>query len=99
MRVDPFGDRVVVRPDDAEETTASGLIIPDQAKEKPQQGTVVAVGPGLRSEQSGDLIAVDVLEGDTVLYSKYGGTEVTVGGEDLLILRAPDLLGAVVYEG
>src|SRR5262247_1763526 len=73
----PLEDRIVVKPGDAEETTASGLVIPDTAKEKPQQGEVLAVGPGRRSEQSGELLPVDVKVGDTVVYSKYGGTEIT----------------------
>jgi len=83
----------VVRPSDSESTTASGLVIPDTAQEKPQQGDVLAVGPGRRSEQTGELVPMDVAEGDTVVYSKYGGTEITVGGEDLLILNARDVLG------
>ena len=83
----PLEDRILVRPEEAEETTASGIVIPDTAKEKPQEGTVIAVGPGKRSDQSGEIIPVDVKEGDRVIYSKYGGTDVTVlGGEDLLIL-------------
>jgi len=95
MNLKPLEDRIVVRPSDAEETTASGLVIPDTAKEKPQQGEVLAVGPGKRSEQTGELIALDVNEGDTVVYSKYGGTEITVDGEDLLILSARDVLAKV----
>ena len=83
----------MVRPSDSESTTASGLVIPDTAQEKPQQGDVLAVGPGRRSEQTGELVPIDVAEGDTVVYSKYGGTEITVGGEDLLILNARDVLG------
>ncbi len=83
----------MVRPSDSESTTASGLVIPDTAQEKPQQGDVLAVGPGRRSEQTGELVPMDVAEGDTVVYSKYGGTEITVGGEDLLILNARDVLG------
>jgi chaperonin GroES len=84
MNLQPLEDRIVVRTAEAEETTVSGLVIPDTAKEKPQQGEVLAVGPGRRSEDSGDLIPVDVAVGDTVVYSKYGGTEITVDGEDLL---------------
>jgi len=95
MSLQPLEDRIVVRPGDAEETTVSGLVIPDTAKEKPQQGEVVAVGPGRRSEQSGELIPVDVTVGDVVLYSKYGGTEVTVDGEDLLVLSSRDVLAKV----
>ena len=90
MNLQPLEDRIVVRPSDSESTTASGLVIPDTAKEKPQQGDVLAVGPGRRSEQTGELVPMDVAEGDTVVYSKYGGTEITVGGEDLLILTARD---------
>ncbi len=93
MALQPLEDRIVVKADEAEETTASGLVIPDTAKEKPQQGTVLAVGPGRRSDQTGDLIPVDVAVGDTVVYSKYGGTEITVDGEDVLILNARDVLG------
>jgi len=95
MNLQPLEDRIVVRPSDSESTTASGLVIPDTAKEKPQQGDVLAVGPGRRSEQTGDLVPMDVAEGDTVVYSKYGGTEITVGGEDLLILNARDVLAIV----
>ncbi len=96
MNLQPLDDRIVVRPGDAEETTASGLVIPDTAKEKPQQGDVLAVGPGRRSDDSGELIPMDVEVGDTVVYSKYGGTEITVDGEDLLILNARDVLAKVV---
>ena len=96
MNLQPLDDRIVVRPGDAEETTASGLVIPDTAKEKPQQGEVLAVGPGRRSEDSGEVIPMDVGVGDTVVYSKYGGTEITVDGEDLLILNARDVLAKVV---
>jgi len=95
MALQPLDDRIVVRPSESEETTASGLVIPDTAKEKPQQGEVIAVGPGKRSENSGDLIPLDVSVGDTVVYSKFGGTEITVGGEDLLILSARDVLATV----
>ena len=95
MSLQPLEDRLVVRPSEAEETTTSGLVIPDTAKEKPQQGEVLAVGPGKRSEQTGDLIPVDVAVGDVIVYSKYGGTEITVDGEDLLILTARDVLAKV----
>ncbi len=95
MALQPLDDRIVVRPSESEETTASGLVIPDTAKEKPQQGEVIAVGPGKRSENSGDLIPLDVSVGDTVVYSKFGGTEITVDGEDLLILSARDVLATV----
>lgn len=95
MSLQPLEDRIVVKPSDAEEMTASGLVIPDTAKEKPQQGEVLAVGPGRRSDQTGELIPVDVAAGDIVVYSKYGGTEITVGGDDLLILNARDVLAKV----
>ncbi|MEM9566416.1 MAG: co-chaperone GroES [Actinomycetota bacterium] len=94
MKLQPLEDRIVVKPQDAEATTASGLVIPDTAKEKPQQGSVLAVGAGRRSD-SGDLIPMDVAEGDTVVYSKYGGTEITIEGDDLLILSARDVLAVV----
>ena len=95
VNIKPLEDRIVVKPLDAEQTTASGLVIPDTAKEKPQTGDVLAVGPGRRSEQSGDLVPMEVGVGDTVVYSKYGGTEITVEGEDLLILNARDVLAVV----
>jgi chaperonin GroES len=90
----PLEDRVLVRPEDAQETTVSGIVIPDTAKEKPQEGTILAVGAGKRSE-TGDLIPMDVKEGDKIVYSKYGGTEITVDGEDLLILSARDVLAVL----
>ena len=95
MKLQPLEDRIVVRTAEAEEKTTSGLVIPDTAKEKPQQGEVLAVGPGRRSEQTGDIIPIDVKVGDTVVYSKYGGTEITSGGEDLLILTGRDVLAIV----
>ena len=95
MNLQPLEDRIVVRPSDAEETTASGLVIPDTAKEKPQQGEVLAAGPGRRAEQTGEIIPLDVKVGDTVVYSKYGGTEITIAGEDLLILTSRDVLAKV----
>ena len=95
MALQPLDDRIVVKPGESEETTASGLVIPDTAKEKPQQGEVIAVGPGKRSEQTGEVIPVGVSVGDTVLYSKYGGTEVTVDGDDVLVLSARDVLAIV----
>ena len=94
MNLQPLEDRIVVRPNDAEATTASGLVIPDTAKEKPQQGEVLAVGAGRRSD-AGELIPMDVSSGDTVVYSKYGGTEITIDGEDLLILSARDVLAII----
>ena len=95
MSLKPLDDRIVVQPNEAEQTTASGLVIPDTAKEKPQQGKVLAVGPGKRSENSGELIPLDIEVGQTVLYSKYGGTEVTIDGDDLLILSSRDVLAIV----
>lgn len=91
--IKPLGDRVVVRPEPAEEKTASGLYIPDTAKEKPQRGTIVAVGPG--RVENGNKIDMTVKEGDTVLYGKYAGTEITLDSEDVLIMRETDLLGIV----
>ncbi len=94
MNLQPLEDRIVIRPKDAEATTASGLVIPDTAKEKPQQGEVLAVGAGRRGD-NGDLIPMDVSVGDVVVYSKYGGTEIASDGEDLLILNARDVLAIV----
>lgn len=95
MNLKPLDDRIVVRPLEAEETTASGLVIPDTAKEKPQQGEVLAVGPGRRADNTGELIPLDISVGETVVYSKYGGTEITIEGEDLLILNSRDVLAKV----
>ena len=95
MNLQPLDDRIVVRPSEAEQTTASGLVIPDTAKEKPQQGEVLAVGPGRRSDNTGEIIPLDVKVGDVVVYSKYGGTEITEAGEDLLILNGRDVLAKV----
>ena len=95
MNLQPLDDRIVVRPSESEETTASGLVIPDTAKEKPQQGDVLAVGPGRRADNTGDIIPLDVQVGDRVVYSKYGGTEITIDGEDLLILSGRDVLAKV----
>ena len=95
MNLQPLEDRIVVRPNESEEKTASGLVIPDTAKEKPQQGEVLAVGPGRWSDDGGKHFALDVKVGDTVLYSKYGGTEITIDGEELLILTGRDVLAKV----
>ena len=95
MKFRPLHDSIVVKRIDAEEKSAGGIIIPDTAKEKPSQGEVLAVGPGKRAESSGELIPLDIKVGDTVLYSKYGGTEVTVNGDDLLVLNARDVLAVV----
>lgn len=87
-----FDDRVLVKPNQAEEKTAGGIIIPDTAKEKPQKGTVVAAGKGKYAEQTGNLIPLQIKEGDVVMYGKYGGTEINIDGEDYLIMRASDIL-------
>jgi chaperonin GroES len=93
MKLKPLGDRLLVRPVEEEETTASGIVLPDTAKEKPQKGKVLAVGDG--KMEDGKRIPLDVAEGDEVLYSKYGGTDITVDGEDLLVLRESDVLAKV----
>ena len=94
MSFRPLHDRVVVRRLEQEERSAGGIIIPDTAKEKPQEGEVVAVGPGARNEQ-GQLVAMDVKAGDKILFGKWSGTEVKVNGEDLLIMKESDILGVV----
>jgi len=94
MQFRPLHDRVVVRRVDAEEKTAGGIIIPDTAKEKPQQGEVVTVGPGARDE-AGKLIPIDLKAGDTVLFGKWSGTEVKIDGEDLLIMKENDIFGVI----
>ena len=95
MKLKPLGDRLIVKPIEEEETTASGIVLPDTAKEKPQKGKVVAVGDGKWDEDGEKRIPLDVAEGDEVLYSKYGGTEVTVEDEELLVLRESDVLAKV----
>ncbi|MEI7700973.1 MAG: co-chaperone GroES [Planctomycetia bacterium] len=95
MKINPLDDRVVVRPNEAEETTAGGIVLPDAAKEKQQRGTVLAVGPG-RLLESGERSAVSVKVGDQVLFGKYGGTEIEVDGEDVKILRESDILAKLV---
>ncbi len=90
MKLKPLGDRVIVKPGEGEEKTASGLVIPDTAKEKPQEGTVIAVGPGRYEE--GKIVPMGVKEGDKIIYSKYGGTEVKIDGEECLILSERDIL-------
>ena len=94
ISIKPLEDRIVVQTLEAEQTTASGLVIPDTAKETPQEGKVLAVGPG-RVDDSGKRIPVDVAEGDVVIYSKYGGTEIKYQGEEYLILSARDVLAVV----
>lgn len=94
VSIKPLEDRIVLRPLEAEQTTASGLVIPDTAQERPQEGEVVAVGPG-RIDDNGNRVPLDVSVGDRVIYSKYGGTEVKYSGEELLILSARDILAVV----
>jgi chaperonin GroES len=98
MDLQPLGDRLIVEILDEEETTVSGIVLPDTAKEKPQRGKVLAVGPGNRNED-GDYIKMDVEKGDEVIFSKYGGTEIKVGSDDVLILRESDVLAKVVTTG
>ena len=98
MDLQPLGDGLIVEVLDEEETTVSGIVLPDTAKEKPQRGKVLAVGPGARDED-GDYIKMDVEVGDEVIFSKYGGTEIKVGTDDVLILRESDVLAKVVTTG
>jgi chaperonin GroES len=95
LKIRPLDDRIVVKPEEAEETTAGGIVLPDSAKEKPQRGTVVAVGPG-RMLDSGSRGALSVEVGDVVIYGKYGGNEVEVDGEEVKILRESDILAKVL---
>ncbi len=95
VNIKPLEDRIVVKPSEGEETTSSGLVIPDTAKEKPQEGEVVAVGPGRFNEDGDERIPLDIKAGDTVIYSKYGGTEVKVDGEEYLILSGRDVLAVL----
>ena len=94
MSLQPLEDRIVVRSSEAESTTASGLVIPDTAKEKPSQGKVLAVGSGNRDD-SGKLTPLDVKKGDTVLFGKWGGTEITIDGQELLIMKESDIMGVI----
>lgn len=94
VSIKPLEDRIVIRQVEAEQTTASGLVIPETAKEKPQEGEVVAVGPG-RVSDNGNRVPVDVAVGDKVIYSKYGGTEVKYAGEEFLVLSARDVLAVI----
>src|SRR5881227_3261168 len=95
MNLKPLGDRLIVEVLEEEETTTSGIVLPDTAKEKPQRGKVLAVGPGSRND-SGEFVPMDVAEGDEIIFSKYGGTEVKLGSDDVLILRESDVLAKVV---
>ena len=94
VKLKPLGDRLVVEPREREETTASGIILPETAKEKPQEGQVLATGPG-RRDDDGDRVEMDVAVGDTVLYAKYAGTEIKMDGKKLLILKESDVLAIV----
>jgi chaperonin GroES len=94
MKFRPLHDRILVKRIDAEDKTAGGIIIPDTAKEKPQQGEVIAVGPGARNE-AGQLVTLDVKVGDRVLFGKWSGTEVKIDGEDLLIMKESDIMGVL----
>ena len=98
MNLQPLGDRLIVQVLEEEETTVSGIVLPDTAKEKPQRGNVLAVGPGSRDED-GKYIKMDVEVGDEIIFSKYGGTEIKVGADDVLILRESDVLAKVVTTG
>jgi chaperonin GroES len=95
MDLQPLGDRLIVEAIEEEETTSSGIVLPDTAKEKPQRGRVLAVGPGARNSDSGEVIPMEVAVGDEVIYSKYGGTEIKLGADDVLILRESDVLAKV----
>jgi chaperonin GroES len=99
MNLQPLGDRLIVEVLDEEQETVSGIVLPDTAKEKPQRGCVLAVGPGARSEETGERIQMDLEEGDEVVFSKYGGTEIRIGTDDVLILRESDVLAKVVHTG
>jgi chaperonin GroES len=94
LKLKPLGDRLIVQAIDEEQTTASGLVLPDTAREKPQEGTVIAVGPG-RLDERGKRVALGLKAGDTVLYATYAGTEVKIDGEDLLILKETDVLAVL----
>jgi chaperonin GroES len=98
MNLQPLGDRLIVEVLDEEEITVSGIVLPDTAREKPQRGRVLAVGPGPRDED-GEYVKMDVEEGDEVIFSKYGGTEIKLGADEVLILRESDVLAKVVNTG
>src|SRR6266851_8317986 len=95
MNLKPLGDRLIVEVLEEEEQTFSGIVLPDTAKEKPQRGKVLAVGPGARNQETGEYIQMDVAEGDEVIFSKYGGTEIKLGTDEVLILRESDVLAKV----
>ena len=98
MNLKPLGDRLIVLPLEEEQLTSAGIVLPDTALERPQRGNVVAAGPGERSRETGEVIPMDVAEGDVIVFSKYGGTEIKVDGEDYLILRESDVLAKVVRD-
>jgi chaperonin GroES len=98
MDLQPLGDRVIVEALEEEDVTSSGIVLPDTAKEKPQRGRVLAVGPGARSDK-GEIIPMEVAVGDEVLYSKYGGTEIKLGSDEVLVLRESDVLAKVITKG
>ncbi len=96
MNLQPLGDRLLVEVLEADEVTVGGIVLPETAKEKPQRGKVLAVGPGARNQETGEYIQMDVVEGDEVIFSKYGGSEIRLGSEEVLILRESDVLAKVV---
>ncbi|HMI99925.1 MAG TPA: co-chaperone GroES [Gaiellaceae bacterium] len=98
MDLQPLGDRLIVEPLEEEETTSSGIVLPDTAKEKPQRGRVLAVGPGGRNDK-GEIVPMEVAVGDEIIYSKYGGTDIKVGADEVLILRESDVLAKVAGKG
>src|SRR6266550_9209051 len=98
MNLKPLGDRLIVEPLEEEQTTIGGIVLPDTALEKPQRGNVVAAGPGARSQETGEVIPMDVSKGDIVVFSKYGGTEIRIEGTDYLILRESDVLAKVIAD-
>ena len=99
MKLQPLGDRLIVEVLDEEQETISGIVLPDTAKEKPQRGRVLAVGPGSRSQETGERVQMEVEDGDEVVFSKYGGTEIRIGTDDVLILRESDVLAKLVHTG
>jgi chaperonin GroES len=96
MNLQPLGDRLLVEALEEDEVTVGGIVLPDTAKEKPQRGKVLAAGPGARNEETGEYIQMDVAEGDEIIFSKYGGTEIRLGADEVLILRESDVLAKVV---
>jgi chaperonin GroES len=99
MKLQPLGDRLIVEVLDEEQETMSGIVLPDTAKEKPQRGRVLAVGPGSRSQETGERVQMEVEEGDEFVFSKYGGAEIRIGTDDVLILRESDVLAKLVHTG